>query len=326
MYRVRHPRSKGNSKRYLFSFYIRAGFLLINSSADNLHTATKPRKLHSTFNPAHDPMPELPEVETTLRGIKPHIENVVVEKVLVRESRLRWAVSANLKQALSGHHISKIDRRAKYLLLKSTGGTVLIHLGMSGSLAIVAADEPVRKHDHVDFCLAGGKVLRFHDPRRFGCILWLTGDPEQHPLLADLGPEPLSDTFTGEYLFARSRKRKVPIKSYIMDGRIVVGVGNIYANEALFAAGIAPKRMAGTVSKNQYEALAAAIKAVLAKAITAGGTTLRDFTGGDGKPGYFRQELLVYGRGAEPCLRCGALLSEIRLGQRTTVYCRKCQR
>ncbi len=271
-------------------------------------------------------MPELPEVETTLRGITPHIKGVMVEKVLVRESRLRWAVTPGLKKALSGHNISDVERRAKYLLLKSADGTVLIHLGMSGSLAIVPVDEPLRKHDHVDFCLAGGKVLRFHDPRRFGCILWLTGDPEQHPLLADLGPEPLSDTFTGAYLFERSRKRKVPIKSYIMDGRIVVGVGNIYANEALFAAGIAPKRMAGTVSKKQYEVLAAAIKAVLAKAIAAGGTTLRDFSGGDGKPGYFQQELLVYGRGGAACVRCGALLTEIRLGQRTTVYCPKCQR
>jgi formamidopyrimidine-DNA glycosylase len=271
-------------------------------------------------------MPELPEVETTLRGITPHVKNVVVEKVLVRESRLRWTVTPSLKKALAGHRISEVQRRAKYLLLRSADGTVLIHLGMSGNLAIVPADEPVQKHDHVDFCLAGGKVLRFHDPRRFGCILWLTGDPEQHPLLADLGPEPFSDSFTGEYLFERSRKRKAPVKSFIMDGRIVVGVGNIYANEALFAAGIAPKRKAGTVTKKQYEALAAAIKAVLAKAITAGGTTLRDFSGSDGQPGYFQQELLVYGRGGEPCPGCSAVLTEIRLGQRTTVYCPRCQR
>lgn len=271
-------------------------------------------------------MPELPEVETTLRGIAPHVKGVVVEKILVRENRLRWAVTPGLKKALAGRSIADVERRAKYLLLKSADGTVLIHLGMSGSLAIVAADEPLRKHDHVDFCLAGGKVLRFHDPRRFGCILWLTGDPQQHPLLAELGPEPLSETFTGSYLFERSRKRKAPVKSFIMDGRIVVGVGNIYANEALFAAGIAPERMAGTITKKQYEALAAAIKAVLVKAITAGGTTLRDFSGSDGQPGYFQQELLVYGRGGEPCVRCGKALTEIRLGQRTTVYCPKCQR
>lgn len=271
-------------------------------------------------------MPELPEVETTLRGIAPHVKGVVVEKVVVRESRLRWAVTPGLKKALAGRRILDVERRAKYLLLKSADGTVLIHLGMSGSLAVVPSDEPVQKHDHVDFCLAGGKVLRFHDPRRFGCILWLTGDPRQHPLLAELGPEPFSEVFTGLYLFERSRKRKAPIKSFLMDGRIVVGVGNIYANEALFAAGIAPERMAGTVTRKQYEALAAAIKAVLVKAITAGGTTLRDFSGGDGQPGYFQQELLVYGRGGEPCVRCGTLLTEIRLGQRTTVYCRKCQR
>jgi formamidopyrimidine-DNA glycosylase len=271
-------------------------------------------------------MPELPEVETTLRGITPHITGIVVEKVLVRESRLRWAVTPTLKKVLPGHRIDAVARRAKYLLLQTAKGTVLIHLGMSGSLRIVAADEPVRKHDHVDFSLANGKVMRFHDPRRFGCVLWLPDDPAQHPLLADLGPEPLSDALDGAYLFARSRKRKAPIKSFIMDSHVVVGVGNIYANEALFVAGIAPERMAGSVGKKQFEALAAAIKRVLHQAIAAGGTTLRDFLGSDGKPGYFKQELLVYGRGGEPCIQCGTVLIEIRMGQRTTVYCPECQR
>ena len=271
-------------------------------------------------------MPELPEVETTRRGITPHIKGIVVDAVVVREPRLRWAVTPALKRALPGNVIDAVERRAKYLLLQTAKGNVLIHLGMSGSLKIVTADEPVRKHDHVDFSLANGKVMRFHDPRRFGCVLWLPGDPYEHALLADLGPEPLSDELTGAYLFERSRNRKAPVKTFIMDGRIVVGVGNIYANEALFAARIAPERMAGSVSKKQYEALAAAIKKVLLQAIAAGGTTLRDFSGGDGEPGYFKQELLVYGRGGEPCLHCGKLLTEIRLGQRTTVYCPKCQR
>jgi formamidopyrimidine-DNA glycosylase len=271
-------------------------------------------------------MPELPEVETTLRGITPHIKGIVVEKVLVRDSRLRWTVTPALTKLLPGHSIDTVARRAKYLLLHTAKGTVLIHLGMSGNLRIVAADEPVRKHDHIDFSLANGKIMRYHDPRRFGCVLWLPDDPGQHPLLADLGPEPLSDEFDGGHLFTRSRKRKAPIKSFIMDSHVVVGVGNIYANEALFVAGIAPERMAGSISKKQFEALAAAIKKVLAQAIAAGGTTLRDFLGGDGKPGYFKQELLVYGRGGEPCTRCGTLLREVRLGQRTTVYCPKCQR
>jgi formamidopyrimidine-DNA glycosylase len=271
-------------------------------------------------------MPELPEVETTRRGITPHITGVVVETVIVRDNRLRWPVTPALETVLPGQKIVAVERRAKYLLLQAATGTTLIHLGMSGNLRIVNAGEAVRKHDHVDFCLATGMVLRFHDPRRFGCVLWLADDPAAHPLLAKLGPEPLSDEFTGSYLFARSRKRKVPLKSFIMDSHIVVGVGNIYANEALFAAGIAPQRMAGEVTKKQFEALATAIKTVLSQAIVAGGTTLRDFLGGDGKPGYFQQELQVYGRGAEPCVRCKTTLVEIRMGQRTTVYCPKCQR
>lgn len=270
-------------------------------------------------------MPELPEVETTGRGIAPWVEGQQVAAVLVRHAGLRWPVPPALAQELPGSVIGRVTRRGKYLLLQTHKGHVLVHLGMSGSLRIVAPSDAVRKHDHVDFVLANGKVLRFHDPRRFGCILWLTGDPLQHPLLAELGPEPLSEAFDAGYLFARSRKRSAPVKQFIMDSHVVVGVGNIYANEALFLAGILPSRKAGSISKARYLRLVAAIKQVLAEAIRSGGTTLRDFVGGDGKPGYFKQSLHVYGRGGEPCTCCGACLTEIRQGQRTTVYCTRCQ-
>ncbi len=271
-------------------------------------------------------MPELPEVETTRRGIAPHVEGKRVKAVLVRESRLRWPIPAALARDLPGQKIDSIERRAKYLILRARTGTLLVHLGMSGSLRIVDPAEPARKHDHVDIVLTGERALRFHDPRRFGCMLWVTDDIHAHPLLAGLGPEPLSPEFTAEYLFARSRKRSAPIKSFIMDQRIVVGVGNIYANEALFGAGISPRRKGGSVTRAQYEALVTEIKAVLKRAITSGGTTLRDFVGGDGEPGYFAQALQVYGRGGEPCVSCRSKLTEFRQGQRTTVYCPLCQR
>jgi formamidopyrimidine-DNA glycosylase len=270
-------------------------------------------------------MPELPEVETTRRGIAPHVEGRKVEAVVVREKRLRWPIPPSLARELPGQRIDSIERRAKYLILRTQAGCLLVHLGMSGSLRIVGPDEAVRKHDHVDIQLAGKQILRFHDPRRFGCMLWVKDNIEEHPLLAGLGPEPLSTAFTAEYLFARSRKRNAPIKSFIMDQRIVVGVGNIYANEALFSAGISPRRKGGSVTRAQYAALVTEIKAVLKRAITVGGTTLRDFVGGDGEPGYFAQALQVYGRGGEACMRCRSKLTEFRQGQRTTVYCPKCQ-
>ncbi|MGV3593057.1 MAG: bifunctional DNA-formamidopyrimidine glycosylase/DNA-(apurinic or apyrimidinic site) lyase [Gammaproteobacteria bacterium] len=271
-------------------------------------------------------MPELPEVETTRRGISPHVEGQRVQSVLVRNAKLRWPIPPALAAELPGLTIDSIERRAKYLLMHTSAGTLLAHLGMSGSLRIVDASAPVRKHDHVDIVLAGGAVLRFHDPRRFGCMLWVREAVDEHPLLAGLGPEPLSNELTGDYLFARSRKRSAPVKSFIMDQRIVVGVGNIYANEALFAAGISPRRKSGSVTRAQYEALVAEIKAVLNRAIKSGGTTLRDFVGSDGTPGYFVQELQVYGRGGEPCTRCRSKLREFRQGQRASVYCPKCQR
>lgn len=270
-------------------------------------------------------MPELPEVETTGRGIAPWVEGQRVTAVVVRHAGLRWPVTPTLAAELKGQVIESVTRRGKYLLLRCAKGHVLIHLGMSGSLRIVESGDPVKKHDHVDVVLGSGKVLRFHDPRRFGCILWLTGDPLLHPLLAELGPEPLSEAFSADYLFSLSRKRTAPVKQFVMDSHVVVGVGNIYANEALFLAGILPSRKAGSISKARYAKLVVAIKQVLAAAIKSGGTTLRDFVGGDGKPGYFRQQLHVYGRGGEACTRCGGQLTEIRQGQRSTVYCGRCQ-
>jgi formamidopyrimidine-DNA glycosylase len=271
-------------------------------------------------------LPELPEVETTRRGIAPHVEGKRVKGVLVRDSRLRWPIPATLAAELPGQKIESIERRAKYLLLHTKSGTLLAHLGMSGSFRIVTPAEPVRKHDHVDIVFADNTVLRFHDPRRFGCMLWVKSEVNEHPLLAGLGPEPLSDALTADYLFARSRKRSAPVKSFIMDQRIVVGVGNIYANEALFEAGISPRRKSGSVTRAQFDALVGKIKAVLKRSIKSGGTTLRDFVGSDGAPGYFVQQLKVYGRGGEACVTCRSKLREFRQGQRATVYCPKCQR
>lgn len=271
-------------------------------------------------------MPELPEVETTRRGVLPHVAGRRVLEVLVREPRLRWPVPADLPAVLGGQRVERIERRAKYLLFHTTAGTLLVHLGMSGSLRVLPGTVPApTRHDHIDVVLEGGSVLRFNDPRRFGCFLWLAPG-EAHPLLAHLGPEPLSPDFDGELLYRRSRGRRGPVKSFIMDGRIVVGVGNIYANEALFLSGIRPDRAAGRIGRDRYLRLAINIKQVLTSAIEQGGTTLRDFVGSDGKPGYFAQQLFVYGRGGEPCKACGEPLRERRLGQRTTVYCVTCQR
>ncbi len=270
-------------------------------------------------------MPELPEVETTRRGVAPHVISRRVTQVLVRQPSLRWPVSDDLAQALTGQTIEAVDRRAKYLLFRCVAGRMMIHLGMSGSLRVLPASLPPEAHDHVDIVLDDGHLLRYRDPRRFGSVFWLPGD-DSHPLLESLGPEPLGDGFDGAHLHALSRGRKSSVKTFIMDNHVVVGVGNIYANEALFQSGISPARAAGRVSRTRYDELAAAIRDVLARAITAGGTTLRDFVREDGSPGYFRHDLAVYGRGGEACRRCGSVLKEIRLGQRTTVYCTSCQR
>ncbi len=270
-------------------------------------------------------MPELPEVETTLRGIKPHIWQKSVSEVVVRQRRLRWPIPIELPALLQGRALLGIKRRGKYLLFEFPHGHALIHLGMSGSLRIVASAEPAGIHDHFDW-MFGDIALRYHDPRRFGCLLWLEGQPHEHALLSALGPEPLTDEFHAEYLFERSRKRSQSVKQFIMDSHQVVGVGNIYANESLFMSRIKPIRKAGTLTRKNCADWVRDIKFVLNRSIEQGGTTLRDFVGGDGKPGYFKQQLLVYGRGGEPCVICNKALKEIRMADRTTVYCVNCQK
>lgn len=275
-------------------------------------------------------MPELPEVETTRRGLIAHVEGRTVTDVVLRRADLRWPIAPEIAQRLPGQRIDTIRRRAKYLLFDTAAGSALLHLGMSGSLRAVPAATPLRAHDHVDFVLDAAtrdpaRVVRFNDPRRFGCLLW-QAPGHVHELLRDLGPEPLSDAFDGDYLYARSRGRSAPVKTFLMDQRIVVGVGNIYAAEALFAAGIAPQRAAGKVSRERYRLLADAVKQVLTYAIERGGTTLRDFISPDGLPGYFEQELAAYGRAGKACPRCGGKLKHSVIGQRASVWCPRCQR
>ncbi|KEQ16491.1 bifunctional DNA-formamidopyrimidine glycosylase/DNA-(apurinic or apyrimidinic site) lyase [Endozoicomonas numazuensis] len=271
-------------------------------------------------------MPELPEVETTRRGIAPHIEGQTVADVIVRNPRLRWPVPEQLKQHLAGQVIRSVTRRAKYLLISTDAGTLLVHLGMSGSLRVLNEPRKAEKHDHVDLVFGNGIRLRYTDPRRFGAVLWINDNVMEHNLLSKLGPEPLSDDFTAQRLYLCSRGKSQPVKTFIMDNHVVVGVGNIYANEALFKAGIRPDRPCGKISRVRYDRLTDSIKETLAKAIEQGGTTLRDFVGGDGKPGYFKQELAVYGRKGQPCIHCSTPIVEIRLGNRSTCYCKKCQR
>ena len=271
-------------------------------------------------------MPELPEVETTRGGIAPHIEGETVAELVLRRRKLRYPVPQSLQVDLPGQVIDKVERRGKYLLLRTEAGAVMIHLGMSGSLRLVDAETSAEKHDHIDIVFENGRALRLRDPRRFGAVLWLEGDPMQHKLLVSLGPEPLSDAFDAEYLFQRARKRKQAVKLFVMDSHTVVGVGNIYASEALFRAGIRPQLAAGKLTRQRCEALVEAIKAVLSAAIQQGGTTLRDFVDGSGKPGYFKQALKVYGRVGEPCQQCGATVKQLRQGQRASYYCPACQR
>jgi formamidopyrimidine-DNA glycosylase len=279
-------------------------------------------------------LPELPEVETTLRGIEPALTGRTINEVIVRNASLRWPVPDEVDQA-RGRRVIRCWRRAKYLLIElnrdesdvvSTEGGLLIHLGMSGSLRICEAGDAPRKHDHVDIVLDNGKCIRFNDPRRFGVFSWWEPPAEGHKLLRDLGPEPLSDAFSGIHLWQKSRGRKGAVKNFIMDGKIVVGVGNIYASEALFMSGIHPMRAAGRVSATRYEALAAAIRDVLSRAIRQGGTTLRDFFNSDGNPGYFAQELLVYEREGLPCFQCQTPIRRKVIGQRASYYCPRCQR
>lgn len=270
-------------------------------------------------------MPELPEVETTRRGIVPHVLGQRVTQVIVRNPRLRQPVSPRLTTVLVQQTIHAIDRRGKYLLLRSSVGTVIIHLGMSGNLRLLPATIPAEKHDHVDIVLTSGQCLRLRDPRRFGAVIWTDDDPLQHALLRNLGPEPLDNNFTDAHLYQSSRGRKLAVKQFIMDSHIVTGIGNIYASESLFLAGIHPGSSAGHITLKRYARLTAAIKQVLNAAIAQGGTTLRDFYNGEGQPGYFRQQLNVYGRAGEACYFCQRPVARLWQGQRSTFYCASCQ-
>ena len=271
-------------------------------------------------------MPELPEVETTRRGLAPHLVNQRIRTVIVRNPSLRLPVPRGLAKRLAGATIRKVERRAKYLLIDCTKGTLIIHLGMSGRLWLVDAQSPVDTHDHFDLVLENGRAVRLRDPRRFGLVLWHESDPLEHPLLASIGPEPFSSGFSGEWLFKATRNRAAAVKLVLMDSHVVAGVGNIYANEALFRAGVNPKLPARRIGRARYDVLAACVRDTLEAAIRAGGSTLRDYVGGDGEAGYFQDEHLVYGRGGEPCMKCGTPIREIRQGQRATFYCPACQR
>ena len=270
-------------------------------------------------------MPELPEVETTRAGIEPHIRFKNLVAVTVRNRSLRWPVEVADLEGLCGRRLISVRRRSKYLLFDFEGveRVLLMHLGMSGSMTIADSSRAIQKHDHIDLSFGSDTILRFNDPRRFGCCLLVSQDDR---LLANLGPEPLSNDFSGETLFKRSRGRKQAVKNFIMDAKVVVGVGNIYASESLFKAGIRPSMVAGRVSRKRYSLLAESIRSVLTEAIKAGGTTLNDFLQVDGKPGYFRHELQVYGRRGEPCFKCAVPVKSQVIGQRSSFYCPSCQR
>ncbi len=272
-------------------------------------------------------MPELPEVETTRRALAARLLGSRITGVTILDPRLRWPVPANLPKHLTGHRIERIERRAKYLLFGIGDGTLIVHLGMSGSLRLDPAGSPRRPHDHAEISMESSYYIRFHDPRRFGALVWTEGSPDLHPLLAGLGPEPFDPSVTGAWLHARAGGRRIAIKAFLMDSRVLAGIGNIYATEALFRAGIHPARAAGRLAEGRCERLCAALREVLTEAIAAGGTTLRDFVSGEGRPGYFAVALRAYGQQGAPCPNgCGHALRGLRIGQRSTVYCPHCQR
>lgn len=270
-------------------------------------------------------MPELPEVETTRAGISPHILGQRVTSLQIRQPSLRWQVPTEMPIFFEDQSISSLSRRGKYLLLSTKNGCALIHLGMSGSLRICSANEPQKKHDHWQMCFQSGQILRYHDPRRFGAFLWAGQNPQQHKLLKNLGPEPMQIHFNSDYIYQLSRGRSQAIKNFLMSSQTVVGVGNIYASESLFRAGIRPNKPAGKVSRKGYDALVISVKEVLAEAIESGGSTLRDYVNGSGSPGYFQQKLSVYGRTGDPCLICAEPIHQLKIGQRSSFYCRQCQ-
>jgi formamidopyrimidine-DNA glycosylase len=270
-------------------------------------------------------VPELPEVENTRLGIAPWLEGRRVRALVVRDRRLRWPVPRGLEARLAGVDVERVERRAKYLLIRTGRGTAIAHLGMSGSMRILDPATPPGPHEHYDIVTDAGDCVRFKDPRRFGSLLWTARDPARHPLLANLGPEPLGPDFDGAHLWRAARGRRVAIKLFIMNAAIVVGVGNIYASEALFRARLDPRRPAGRVSRAAMERLAGGIRDVLSEAVAAGGTTLRDFHYGGGEPGFFTRELRVYDRGGQPCVACGTPVRHIVQGQRSTYFCPRCQ-
>jgi formamidopyrimidine-DNA glycosylase len=271
-------------------------------------------------------MPELPEVETIRRGLAAHLTGLSVANVVIRNASLRWPIPKNLPTLLKGRTLLSLKRRAKYLLMDFGNGTLILHLGMSGSLRILPANTPAEKHDHFDLILSNGTLLRLRDPRRFGAVLWHSGDVHTHPLLASLGPEPLENNFNARYLYEATRGRSISIKQCLMNNRVVVGVGNIYANEALFRAGIRPQLAAGKLSLPRCARLVEEIRATLTESIRKGGSTLRDFVDASGEPGYFQQHYWVYGRAGEPCRRCGTPIKQVKQGQRSSFYCGSCQR
>lgn len=269
-------------------------------------------------------MPELPEVEVCRLGISPHIQGRKVVGVTVRNAQLRWPIPDQVQQIV-GQKLQQISRRSKYLLLRFETGTLLLHLGMSGTLRILASDTEVSKHDHFDVLFDNDKLLRLNDPRRFGAVLWQAGHQDEQGLLTHLGPEPLTEQFAHGHLYQMAKKRRIPIKTFLMDNKVVVGVGNIYANEALFLASVHPATPVNGISEQKFNQLTDIIKQVLASAIEQGGTTLKDFTQADGKPGYFAQKLHVYGRAGEKCDGCQTILEEIRQSNRSSVFCPSCQ-
>jgi len=271
-------------------------------------------------------VPELPEVETTRLGLAPHVQGQTIRTAVVRNPHLRWPVPKHLARLVAGRRIERLERRSKYLLLDCGGGWLILHLGMSGSLRVVPADRPPGAHDHLDIVLESGQALRLHDPRRFGAVLWQPGEPTRNKLLRDIAPEPFDPRFNAQWLFQHTRGRRAAIKSLLMDQRLVCGVGNIYANESLFRAGIHPGRAAGRIGEQRYARLVEAIRATLTEAIRAGGSTLRDFVNADGNPGYFQQQYFVYGRAGEPCRVCSTAIRTVRIGQRSAFYCPRCQR
>lgn len=271
-------------------------------------------------------MPELPEVEVVCRGIEPHLVKQRITSVIIRNPNLRWPIPNNLQKILAGMEICKVTRRGKYLLFDCGIGTLILHLGMSGTLLILPNSVPPQKHDHFDLILENGLILRLKDPRRFGAVLWTTNDVIRHPLLMHLGPEPFSAAFSKNFLFEKTRGRKASIKEILMNGHIVSGIGNIYASEALFHAGINPRIAAGRISMDRYDKLVYAVKKTLKCAIAAGGSSLRNFVNSDSKPGYFQQQYWVYKRNGKPCRKCGSVIKQVKQGQRSSFYCKSCQK